>query len=255
MTIYRPAVKAIKDNFSTQSDFYLKYRPQYPAEFIQAIIAHTVDQKLAWDCATGNGQVAIQLSAYFEKVIATDISSSQLAQVLPKHNINYQIGRAEEERFPAYSFDLVTVGQAIHWFDFNAFYQQVKRVLKPSGIFAAFGYGLITITPAVDLRLQHFYTHIVGHYWDEERKLVDEAYQTIPFPFTEIQLPNFSIDASWTLADLKGYLSTWSSVKKYIQLHQHNPVDSFITDLQVDWPDNEAKPIRFPLFQRIGKVA
>ncbi|WP_211263129.1 methyltransferase domain-containing protein [Thioalkalivibrio nitratireducens] len=53
---------------------------------------------------------------------------------------------------PAYSgvFDLITVGQALHWFDFPAFYAEAARVLRPGGVLAAWGYGLMQVSPAVD---------------------------------------------------------------------------------------------------------
>ncbi|MES1225625.1 MAG: methyltransferase domain-containing protein [Bacteroidota bacterium] len=103
-----------KDLFSVQSADYAKYRPNYPVELIEYILGFVIEKKLAWDCATGNGQAAILLSNYFEKVIATDLSENQLLQAVPKENISYSISRAGETAFADNSFDLITIAQAYH---------------------------------------------------------------------------------------------------------------------------------------------
>ncbi|MDO8971529.1 MAG: class I SAM-dependent methyltransferase, partial [Saprospiraceae bacterium] len=112
----------MKDNFSTQSAGYARFRPGYPAQMFDFLFQNCANFGAAWDCATGNGQIAEVLATRFQLVEATDISANQLKNAVQKPNIHYQVGSAETPGFPAHSFDLVTVGQAAHWFDFEQFY-------------------------------------------------------------------------------------------------------------------------------------
>ena len=210
-----------KDLFSTQSREYAAFRPTYPATLYEFIFQHLREKKCAWDCATGNGQVAHFLANHFEKVFATDISQQQLDQAIRKENIIYSISPAEKTSFPDNQFDLITVGQALHWFDRDKFYDEVKRVGKPGSILAVWGYAFINIEPVIDEIIVKFYHDTVGPYWDPARKLVEEEYKSITFPFEEIPTPGFFISTHWTLAHLAGYLESWSATQKYIKAHRH----------------------------------
>src|SRR5215213_8237924 len=106
-----------KDYFSDQARKYASFRPTYPAELYAFIFKHLNGKHHAWDCATGNGQVATHLALHFKQVSATDISQKQLDEAPKLPNINYSISPAEHTAFPPHSFDLITVGQALHWFD------------------------------------------------------------------------------------------------------------------------------------------
>jgi ubiquinone/menaquinone biosynthesis C-methylase UbiE len=243
------------DNFSVQSAAYALYRPRYPEDVYHFLLSHIPEREAAWDCGTGNGQVAARLSQSFKHVWATDISENQLKQAPQVSNITYVHTRAEQTNLPDNAFDLITIAQAIHWFDFEQFYQEVRRTAKPHALVAAWGYGLLHINTTLDPIIEEFYREQIGQYWDSERRFIDSAYQTIPFPFKEISAPEFSIEASWNLHQLEGYFSTWSSVQKYIALHQKNPVADVINRLRPHWPDEEEKKrICFPVFLRAGRV-
>ncbi len=243
-----------KDYFSTQAKAYATFRPTYPASLYEFLLKQLPKHNTAWDCATGNGQVANQLANHFETVFATDISQRQLDQTIPRNNIFYSISPAEKTNFTDQQFDLVTVGQALHWFDQNLFYEEVKRVCKPGGLLAVWGYALLNIEPGIDDEILHFYNHIVGPYWDSARRLLEEEYQTISFPFEEIVSPGFSIKVEWTLSQMAGYLSSWSSTQKYIQQVGQDPVLPFIQKLSEIWDPTVTKVVRFPLFCRSGRI-
>jgi SAM-dependent methyltransferase len=243
------------DNFSNQSAAYALYRPVYPEALYDFLLEQVTGREAAWDCGTGNGQVAARLSSSFKKVWATDISENQLkhAPVLP--NVTFIQTRSEQTSFPAHSFDLITIAQAIHWFDFSRFYQEVYRIAKPQALIAAWGYGLLHISPTIDRVIEAFYSEQIGQYWEGERRYIDDAYQTIPFPFAEIPSPEFTLEVYWNLGQLEGYFNTWSSVQKYIALHHKNPVTEIIANLQPHWQNaSEKKRIRFPVFMRSGKL-
>jgi len=243
----------MKDNFSAQSAEYAIYRPTYPKALYDYLLSLVKYKKAAWDCATGNGQVARVLAQHFEKVYATDISEKQLSQALKVPNIYYRVEPAEQVSAVADSFDLITVAQAIHWFNFEAFYAEVKRTLKPDGLFAVIGYGLMNIDKKVDQEVFKLYEDILGKYWDPERRYIEEAYKTIPFPFEEIVAPHFQIKTTWNFKQLIGYLNTWSSLQHYKKANDRNPLEYMFTALKEAWGNDAEKEVRFPILLRIGR--
>jgi len=245
----------MKDRFSKQSDDYSIYRPSYPKELFDYILSQCSFSNSAWDCGTGNGQFAAVLSNHFSKVFATDISEKQIKNAIYKPNIFYKVESAEKTSFEANTFDLVTTSQAIHWFDIEKFNKEVRRTLKPDGLFAAVGYSLVQTYPDVNGLIHDFYSNVLEGCWDRERHLVDEAYQTIPFNFDEIKTcKKFSINRTWTLSDLKGYIKTWSGVQNFIDKNNYNPVGELIEKIDRVIQDSSRIDIEFPIFLRVGKV-
>lgn len=242
----------MKDRFSDISGRYAQYRPHYPEALITLLLGHVPSTGTAWDCGTGNGQLAAMLAKHFEQIHATDISSSQLALAPVHPKISYAVQSAEATLFADQYFDLITVAQAIHWFDFDRFYEEVRRTLKPDGLLAVIGYGLLQCSPLIDPVIQKFYRETVGSYWDPERRYLDENYQTIPFPFHEIETPELHMTYSWSLSQLMGYLGTWSAVRRYQEdLHQ-DPLPSLQSQLNT-LRINEIT-VRFPILLRLGKM-
>jgi ubiquinone/menaquinone biosynthesis C-methylase UbiE len=243
----------MKDNFSKQALEYSKYRPHYPDKMIDYLISFVKNKSNALDIATGNGQIAHKLSTVFEKVFGIDISQSQLDNAIQAPNLVYQLESAEKTSFANQTFDLITVAQAIHWFNFDLFYKEIYRILKPDGIFAVLGYGLFSTNVESDVILHNYYYNIVGPYWDKERKYLDENYTTVPFPFNEIATDNFENHFTWSFEELTGYLETWSATQHYILENKSNPLDSIREELRISWQNNDKK-VTFPLLFRIGKL-
>lgn len=244
----------MKDNFSVHSDKYALYRPDYPAAFFEYLNKLVPKKQHVWDCGTGNGQIAFTLASSFQHVYATDISQSQIDNAMRAQNISYSVQPAEKTGFPDNLFNLVVVAQAIHWFDFNQFYAEVNRTAKPDGLICVVGYGLLEIDKEVDELILDFYNNVLGKYWDKERKYLDENYQTIPFPFKEMETPHFVNTKQWTLEQLTGFLNTWSAVKHFINANSYNPVEKLHTDLEKIWSRGEMKPVNFPLLLRVGEI-
>jgi len=243
----------MKDNFSKQSDLYSKFRPGYPKKLFDFLMPLVPDKKIAWDCGTGNGQVAVALAEYFKKVYATDLSGTQINNAVLRNNIFYSVEKAEETKFDSNTFDLITIAQAIHWFDFDKFYKEVHRTLKPGGIIAAIGYDVLKINRKIDAIIDNFYKNTTGPYWDQERKLVDNHYATIPFPFKQIESPVFSMSYQWNLEQVIGYFNTWSAVQHYIRKNNENPVDEFSKELRKAWGGVGRRKVSFPVFIRVGR--
>jgi len=243
----------MKDNFSKQASDYSKYRPHYPNEMIDYLVSFVKSKSTALDVATGNGQIAHKLAAVFEKVYATDISQKQLDNAVQASNLVYLKESSEKTSFDDKTFDLITVAQAVHWFDFNLFYKEIYRILKPDGIFAILGYGLFSTNAESDVILRNYYYNIIGTYWDKERKYLDENYTTIPFPFDEIKTESFENHSIWSFEELLGYLETWSATQHYILKNKSNPLDLIREELEISWQKNDRK-VTFPLLFRIGKL-
>lgn len=243
----------MKDNFSTKSDQYAKFRPGYPDALFDSLLSLVPRRENAWDCGTGNGQVAVQLTAYFEHVAATDISPQQLQNALVHEKIDYSVQPAEKTSFPDGHFDLITVAQAIHWFDFDAFYREVDRTMRPGGVLAVIGYDLIRISPEVDRVLDAFYRDVVGPFWDKERRYVDERYRTIPFPYADIGAPVFANTVEWTFEHLIGYIGTWSAVKHYQKEKGRDPVGVVYEELRMSWGSAKTRPGQFPILLRVAR--
>lgn len=242
----------MKDNFSAQAVSYAQFRPGYPDALIEYITSFAAEKDAALDLATGNGQVAHKLASHFKKVFATDISEKQLAGALKADNIFYRKEPAEQTSFEDDAFNLITVAQAVHWFDFSIFYKEVYRILKPEGVFAVLGYGLLSTNERTDKILRHYYYDIVGPYWDAERKYIDEGYQTIPFPFKEIETVNWSQSFTWSFEQLAGYLETWSASQHYRKKTGINPLDLIRHELSLVW-ETTNKQVTFPLLLRVGR--
>ena len=249
-------MKQAKDLFSEQAGDYGKFRPAYPREFVAEIASMVQENRHAWDCATGNGQVAALLAGYFDKVTATDISDAQLIEAIKVSNVQYLKSRAEETAFNTNTFDLITVGQAVHWFDFEAFYREAERVCKDGGILAVWGYRLLRFEPRLNDIIDRFYNETVGQFWDEERKHIESSYKNIPFPFSEIQLQReYYISKRFTAESLAGYLGTWSAVQNFRKRKGYDPIDDLLPEIKSVWGDKQQVKIgNFPLFTRIGQV-
>lgn len=245
----------MKDNFSTQSADYAKFRPVYPQALIDYLISLCEDHKYCWDCGTGNGQFALQLAEKFEKVFATDISQRQLDNATQKSNIEYSKQPAEQTNFSDKHFDLITVAQAAHWFDHARFNEEVKRILKSNGVVALFGYGLVQVEGEVGQIIKDFYWNVTKPFWDPERNHIEAKYTTIPYPYMEIDnVPNFDIKKELSLDELVGYISTWSAVQHYIKKNGHTPIDALRSDLNGVWKSGTREVI-FPVFTRMGRVS
>lgn len=242
----------MKDNFSSGSAQYSRYRPGYPTEVYEYIRSKLDNTGIAWDCGTGSGQVASKLSEFFEAVEATDISASQLKNATKKYNINYTRQAAENSNFPDNHFDLVTCGQSIHWFDFDRFYKEVDRCLKPGGLIAILGYGLFSANTFTTRIIQRFYKEIIGEYWDEERRYLEEKYKNIPFPYTELPTPVIYNSYEWSIEDLLGYLRTWSAVKHYKKAQGRDPVELIEDELRLTF--GSSGQVVFPVLFRLGKI-
>jgi len=245
---------SFKDHFSDRAGLYAIYRPEYPKELFEFIAGLSRFRRAALDCATGNGQAARGLAAHFDRVVATDASPEQIARAEARPGIEYRVARADASGLPDQSVDLVTVAQGLHWLEPDAFFAEAKRVLAPGGAVAVWCYGdPVLDTPELQAILHGFNRGTVEGYWLPERDLVLEGYATVPFPFDEVATPSFTLSRECTLAELVGYVRTWSATARYVAECGTAGVERLESELASQWGDPSTRHrVDSPLFLRAG---
>jgi SAM-dependent methyltransferase len=247
-------MSSFSDHFSGVAAAYASYRPRYPAALFTWLAQLAPDRERAWDCGTGSGQAAEGLAAHFGEVAATDPSVAQLANAPRLNGVAYVAMTAEQAALADRTVALVTVAQALHWFNRRNFYREVDRVLRPGGVLAVWSYALAVTEPAIDAILGRFHSETLGPYWPAERSLVDSGYRGIELPYPELWAPPFQMDAEWDLTQLRGYLGTWSAVNRYRAERGADPVPALIRVVAEVWGDPaEKRPIGWPLALRVAR--
>jgi len=250
---------SFKDHFSAHASAYATYRPGYPEELFAWLAEQAPARRLAWDCATGNGQAAKSLACWFDQVIATDASDTQIraaqAAAQPADRITYRIEPAEHSSLPDSGVDLVTVAQAFHWLDQAAFQREVQRVLVKGGVLAIWTYTLASVTPAVDQLVNDFYRGPIDSFWPPERKIVELGYRSLQFPWPELDAPELELKLNWNLEQFEGYLGTWSAVRRYMSANGTDPVARLHEPLLLAWGDaDRARQICWPIRMRVFRI-
>lgn len=252
-----PSVRStdFKDHFSAAAAGYAAHRPTYPRSLIDVLAGLAPARERVLDAGCGTGQLSCPLAEAFAEVIATDASARQIAEATPHPKVSYRVARAEASGLADASVDLVTVAQAAHWFDLEPFYAEVRRIARPGAVLALISYGVFVGESDIDPVLQRFYHEDAGPYWPPERRHVEAGYRTLAFPFAELAAPSLAIEVSWRLADVVGYVDTWSAVRAMEKAVGRVPLDRFVQDLSSAWGEaGRARLIRFPLSLRLGRV-
>jgi SAM-dependent methyltransferase len=243
-----------KDHFSRLASTYASFRPRYPAALFDYLAQSCRQRDCAWDCACGSGQATRDLAARFATVIATDASAAQVAVAAPHANVLYRVASAEASGLDPSSVDIVTVAQALHWFQLAPFYAEVERVLRPGGVLAAWTYGVVHVAGAsIDKLLQQFYWGTLQSYWPAERELVESGYRTLSFPYPQLPSPVFAMQEEWSLSQLIGYSRSWSATARYAERNGSDPALLLEKSLLPEWGDPQLlRCISWPLSLRIG---
>ncbi|MEC5396783.1 class I SAM-dependent methyltransferase [Uliginosibacterium sp. H1] len=250
---------AAKDHsrlFSPVAGAYAQFRPRYPEALFDHLTALVPHRQFAWDAGCGSGQATLGLADRFVNVLGTDINAAQIAAAPAHPHVVYRVGPEKASGLEAGSVALVTVAQALHWFDLDAFHAEVQRVLTPRGVIAAWSYGVVRLQePVLDEIVQHFYRDVVGPFWPAERRHVENDYRDLPFPYAELTAPSFDMEVHWHLPQFLGYLGSWSATARYIAANQQDPTVTLAERLLPAWGDPyQSRVIRWPLALRIGRL-
>jgi len=245
---------SFKDHFSGHASAYAAARPGYPDALFDWLVAESA-ATAAWDCATGNGQAALPLAARLPVVWATDAAAAQLAE-LPAHpRLRAHVAPAERSGLPDQCVDLITVAQALHWFDAAAFHVEVARVLRPGGLLAAWCYQLFTVDPDVDAAVLALYAGPIDGDWPPERRILERAYADLPWPYAPVAAPAFTMTADWTLAQALAYIGTWSAARRYAARTGHDAVAEAAPAIAAAWGDpSQPRTVRWPVHLRVGRL-
>jgi SAM-dependent methyltransferase len=243
------------DHFTPVAGQYASFRPTYPAALFDWLASLTPQHALAWDCGAGSGQASAPLAQRYERVLATDLSAAQLAAAPRLPNVEYREAPAEASGLPEHSADLVTVAQAMHWFDLPGFHAEVRRVLKPQGVIAVWGYNrLLLPDAAVQQAVDRFYEEKIGSYWPPERVHAENGYRDLPFPFARIATPHFALTQTWSREQLLGYLRSWSAVARFKAAQGYDPVNALAAEIAALWPEGKMLQVEWPLFLHAVRV-
>jgi SAM-dependent methyltransferase len=244
------------DQFSGHASAYAAFRPTYPIGLFDAVAAIARQRRLAVDVATGSGQAAAGLVAHFERVVGFDGGIGQIAAADRRGTVRYAAAVAECIPLSDRCADLITVAQALHWFDRPAFFREADRILGPRGVLAVWLYMLAEVDPPVDQVLREFYDGVVGPYWLAGRRMVDEGYRGIELPFTEVAMPSFASQARLHLDAYLGYVGTWSAVARCRRETSSDPLPAFRDELRRVWgPQDRVRAVRWPIRLRVAVKA
>jgi len=242
--------------FKTVAREYANFRPGYPPALFAWLARVSASTNAVWDCGCGSGQASTALAEYFEVVHATDVSPEQIDAAKPHPRVRYSVAQAERSGLGEATVDLVTVAQALHWFDVDAFYAEARRVARAGAMLVVWNYPRPRFVDAgLDRPFLEFYREVVGPYWPPERRHIEANYSTLPFPFEQIEAPLFGLELDWNLDQVIGYVSSWSATARYRKALGKDPVPLLRESLGAVWPGSEATAaLRMPLGLRAGRL-
>ncbi len=237
------------DHFSAFAATYASYRPTYPEALYSWLAELTPGHDHTWDCATGTGQAAVGLAKYFRRITATDVGVGMIEHAAPHPRVTYTIASAEHPPAALADLDLITVAQALHWFDRDSFFTHCRRLLKPGGVLAYWGYLLPDISREVNMVVALYHDITVGPYWPPDRGPLLNGYAEITPPgLTRVHAPRFEMTATWTVDHLIGQLDSWSATHRARHATGTDPLAPLIPELRAAWGTTATRQVTWPLF-------
>lgn len=244
-----------RPDFSPIAADYARARPGYPPELFRYLASLVDPRRLAWDCATGNGQAAHGLTEFFDRVIATDVSNEQIRHAVPHPKVEYRVAPSEASGLGDKSVDLVTVASALHWFDLEKFYAEIRRVVRPGGMIAAWTYHIGHVDPPFGDVFDRFYKDALFPYFGTGARLVDRKYETIALPGKSLNPGTFSMKVEWNLDRMLSFIHSWSGTREYIEDRGEDPVGLIREELERLWGDSDTiRSVSWPLYIRLSRL-
>lgn len=245
----------IRKLFDDKSDIYAQARPRYPAALYEWLVSVCPAHGSVWDVGCGNGQAAIDLRSFFDAVQATDVSSSQIENAPAYEGVTFSVQPAEATNFANHVFDAVCVAQALHWFDYTQFWPEVRRVLKPGGVFSAWGYSWPHIEPAIDELLEYNFLSVIRPYWADQNKLLWDGYADVPFPLKRIDVPKIELSMEWSVEQFFAYLHSWSATRRCMEANGDDFFESSFRKVSEIWGGEALRTVSMDFVIIAGKNA
>lgn len=242
--------------FDTSSaDFYSRVRPTYPAELYFWLSRQVEDTQRVWDCGCGTGQASIDLAVYFSHVEASDISEAQIAKATPHRNISYSVQPAENTHFPDDYFDAVCVAHALHWFELDDFWSEVRRVLKPGGKVFIWGYNWAQFESVLDTAVKQHILPVLQPFWPEKTVLLRNQYRSVDFPFTGVEVPAFELKCRWTMSQAFAFMRSWSAAQIMVERQGDERLRQAELKVEQVWLEPQQKlDVTLPFFCYAGQL-
>jgi SAM-dependent methyltransferase len=127
-----PRVRGPYTAFAEVAGAYERGRPEYPAEAVRWLVGEEPCGVV--DLGAGTGKLTRGLVALGHRVVAVEPLAEmrrELERAVP--GARALAGSAEEISLPDGAADVVTTGQAFHWFDHERALPEIARVLRPGG--------------------------------------------------------------------------------------------------------------------------
>lgn len=136
---------------------YDRVRPRPPAELVDLITQWAgLSEPEVVDLGAGTGLS----TALWPDALGVEPDAG-MRTVAAARGVRVVAGTAEATGLPDACADIVTAGQALHWFDPARTYPEIARVLRPGGVFAAFDCDW---PPTVDPECDAVYREVEAHY-------------------------------------------------------------------------------------------
>ena len=128
-----------KKRFSSRVENYIKYRPSYPLEIIDFLKEKNIlaEDTVIADIGSGTGILTRVILDNGNQVYGVEPNKDmrEAAEKILQGFTNFTSleGSAESTGLEENCIDLITAGQAFHWFDVEEAKREFKRILKPNG--------------------------------------------------------------------------------------------------------------------------
>ncbi|KAM3420000.1 hypothetical protein BST61_g3312 [Cercospora zeina] len=233
---------------------YAAFRPSYPDTLFDTLLHyHQGPKRLCLDLGCGTGQASWPLSRRFERVIGTDPSAGMIQQAQKRYDsadsknksdLHFQQASAESSPFiKDGEVDCVTAAQSSHWFNYSALWPELKRIVRPGGTAAFWGYKdqVFPDFPEASRILQHYaydeHPDKLGSYWPQPgRSYVQNKLRIIQPPDADWQdvkrikyepgtngpesgQGTLFMKQTVTVGQCKEYIRTWSSYHGWRETH------------------------------------
>jgi len=165
--------------------------------------------------------------------------------------VEFRVATAEASALPDGSIDLITVAQALHWFDIDRFFTESVRVLRAGGVLAIWAYEHCQVDPACDQVIGKIFAEVES-FWPPEREIVENRYAGITLPIPEVPTEVFSMTIDWTAAQILGYMRTWSASQRYLNATGTDPTSLYHYELTAAWGD-ATRTVTWPITLKVGR--
>ncbi|XP_075545705.1 putative methyltransferase DDB_G0268948 isoform X1 [Dermacentor variabilis] len=214
----------------SHADIYAKFRPTAPQALIDQIMKFVKekisDLNLAVDVGCGPGTSTTALASYFKEVHGYDISEAQITEAKSLHkfkNVSFSVSPAETITEKDQSVQLVMVMQAVHYFNLDAFYKEVIRILVPHGVLALCSYLIPKPVSKNQERMDSIIDNeiikgIPKEYWPSALDVVNNLYRDIQPAFEDhVRIECIEDRKMRTVADYVNLTKTWSAYKLFLK--------------------------------------